>query len=45
MTYYRPCPYCGDNLDPGEICDCQKKEDAAPELEPPEAAQVNIYHY
>lgn len=20
---YRECPYCGANLDPGEICDCQ----------------------
>ena len=23
-TYYWTCPYCGANLDPGEICDCQK---------------------
>lgn len=23
MSYYRPCPYCGANLDPGERCDCQ----------------------
>lgn len=22
--YYRTCPYCGANLDPDEICDCQK---------------------
>ena len=21
-TYYRVCPYCGSNLDPGEHCDC-----------------------
>jgi len=20
--YYRTCPYCGANLDPGEVCDC-----------------------
>lgn len=20
--YYHKCPYCGDNLDPGERCDC-----------------------
>lgn len=20
--YYHTCPYCGANLDPGEICDC-----------------------
>ena len=32
-TYYRTCPACGANLDPGEICRCkQKKEpgDASP---------------
>lgn len=22
-TYYRTCPDCGANLDPGEQCDCQ----------------------
>lgn len=31
MAYYRTCPFCGSNNDPGEICDCQdKKEVAAP---------------
>ena len=28
--YYRPCPYCRSNLDPGERCSCQDKEKAAP---------------
>ncbi len=23
MAYYRICPYCGSNLDPGEACDCK----------------------
>lgn len=23
--YYRVCPYCGANLDPGEVCDCPKE--------------------
>ena len=23
MSYYRTCPECGCNLDPGEICDCK----------------------
>lgn len=23
MSYYRTCPHCGANLDPGERCDCQ----------------------
>ncbi len=22
MSYYRTCPHCGANLDPGESCDC-----------------------
>lgn len=22
--YYRPCPKCGANLDPGENCDCER---------------------
>lgn len=22
MTYYKVCPNCGANLDPGEKCDC-----------------------
>ena len=37
---YRKCPFCGANLDPGEICDC--KEKAAPDVEDPEAAQMKI---
>jgi len=28
MSYYRTCPYCGVNLDPGEVCDCREKEKA-----------------
>ena len=27
MSYYRTCPGCGCNLDPGEVCDeCRQKE-------------------
>lgn len=29
MSYYRTCPHCGANLDPGEVCDCRDKERAA----------------
>lgn len=29
MSYYRTCSNCGANLDPGEICDCQDKKEAA----------------
>ena len=25
MAYYRKCPHCGANLDPGEKCDCDKR--------------------
>lgn len=27
MPYYYTCPYCGANLDPGERCDCQDKQE------------------
>lgn len=23
MAYFKTCPLCGANLDPGELCDCQ----------------------
>lgn len=23
MSYFRICPNCGANLDPGEVCDCR----------------------
>lgn len=31
MAYYRTCPHCGANLDPGERCDCMdaRRERAA----------------
>ena len=29
MSYYRVCPLCGAALDPGELCDCKDKEEAA----------------
>lgn len=29
MTYYRTCPRCGSNLDPGERCTCQDKKETA----------------
>lgn len=25
MNYFKTCPYCGANLDPGEVCDCRDK--------------------
>lgn len=25
MSYFRPCPRCRANCDPGEICDCTEK--------------------
>ena len=27
MAYYRICPKCGANLNPGEICDCEEEDD------------------
>ena len=33
MAYYETCPYCGANLDPGEVCECriERREDRANE--------------
>jgi hypothetical protein len=39
--YAKRCPHCGSYLDPGERCDCSI-EKAAPVIEAPEAAKVNI---
>ncbi len=27
MAYYRVCPRCGANLDPGEPCDCESRKE------------------
>ena len=40
MSYYRPCPLCGANLDPNEICDCIEK--AAPGAETSVSGKGNI---
>lgn len=29
MAQYITCPDCGAKLDPGEHCDCQKKEESS----------------
>lgn len=26
MSYYRKCPRCGSNLDPGETCTCASED-------------------
>lgn len=45
MPYYRTCPECGCNLDPGEVCDCCREppkvaEKVAHKKEPSGAADV-----
>lgn len=44
MSYYRTCPHCGANLDPGEVCDCQGKEKAVASIASTDggAAEQNI---
>lgn len=32
MAYYKVCPRCGGNLDPGETCDCEEEEKREHEL-------------
>lgn len=42
MAYYRTCPLCGSNNDPGEACDCREtKKEAAPLHR--ERPQANAY--
>ncbi|MBQ3023373.1 MAG: hypothetical protein IJD91_08645 [Clostridia bacterium] len=35
MSFYKRCPHCGANLDPGEHCDCkaQKERPTLPTIE------------
>lgn len=45
MSYYRECPYCGLNLDPGETCDCEKEKapsEAATSLRTMENKSISI---
>lgn len=35
-SYYKKCPHCGLNLDPGEKCDCQKPSLIIHSLDPSE---------
>ena len=42
MPYYKTCRLCGATLDPGEQCDCQDKEEAAPVLEHRDGPKVEI---
>ena len=40
MAYYRTCPYCGSNLDPGEECECRKVI-----IEPPRKKEKRILSF
>lgn len=42
VSYYRTCPYCGLNLDPGEICRCQKKVKAAASAGTPTTEKTEV---
>lgn len=42
MPHYRICPDCGSYLDPGERCDCQDKEEAAPDATNTQSGKVNL---
>ena len=41
---FRKCPDCGANLDPGEVCDCRKKEEAASDGANIESGADEIHH-
>lgn len=38
--FYRQCPFCGANLDPGENCDCGRKEAPAERQKDPLEAAI-----
>lgn len=27
MAFYKKCPHCGANLDPGEFCNCRQEQE------------------
>ena len=39
--YFRTCPRCGANLDPGEICECRRQHEKEAASVTPETAQEN----
>ena len=43
MSYFRTCPYCGDNLDPGEICGCRRPESKSKENEKANKSKKPVY--
>lgn len=42
MAFYRVCFCCGAALDPGERCDCQDEEKAAPVLQYRNGQKVKV---
>ena len=45
MAYYRTCPYCGSNNDPGEACDCRAETKKEPAPAQRERTRANGYPY
>ena len=45
MAYYRTCPDCGSNNDPGEACDCRVEAKKSPPPAQRERTQVTGYPY
>ncbi len=43
MAYYRKCPYCNANLDPGESCRCQDDERGQDRLCKINALEAGMY--
>lgn len=40
--YNNRCPECGAFLDPNEVCDCQEKENAAPQTGTPGSGKAMV---
>ena len=39
--FYKECPQCGANLDPGETCDCGKRKEACSEATEQTSSALN----
>lgn len=41
MSFYKICPDCGANLDPGERCDCISEKEKQKELKKIKKKEIN----
>ena len=42
MAYFRECPHCGANLDPGEECECIAESNKKQQLKHERNMQISV---